>query len=49
MFFTQEPEFLNTTGFAAFHLDPNGNPESVLMSLFIEGQFWRKAEFRRVA
>lgn len=49
VFSTQEPEFLNTTGFAAFHLDPNGNPESVLMSLFIEGQFWRKAEFRRVA
>lgn len=48
MFFTQEPEFLNSTGFAAFRLDPTGKPESVLMSLFIEGQYWRKAEFWRV-
>jgi hypothetical protein len=48
MFFAHIPEFMNKTGFAAFRLDPNGNPESVEMTLFIEGEYGRRAEFKRL-
>ncbi len=48
MFFAHIPEFMNKTGFAAFRLDPNGNPESVEMTLFIEDEHGRRAEFKRL-
>jgi len=48
MFFTQVPEFMNTTGFAAFRLDPNGKPEYLEMSPFIERASGRRAEFKRI-
>jgi len=48
MFFAHIPEFMNKTGFAAFRLDPNGNPESIEMTLFIEGEYGRRAEFKRL-
>ncbi|MGV8174893.1 MAG: serine hydrolase, partial [Methanothrix sp.] len=36
MFLAHVPDFLNTTGFAAFRLEPNGAPEYVEMTRFIE-------------
>jgi CubicO group peptidase (beta-lactamase class C family) len=48
MFFTQVPQFMNMTGFAAFRLDPNGKPEYLEMTLFIERSSGRKAQFKRI-
>jgi CubicO group peptidase (beta-lactamase class C family) len=48
MFFTQAAQFMNITGFAAFRLDPNGRPEFLEMTGFIERAPGRKAEFKRI-
>jgi len=48
MFLTNVPEFLNKTGFAAFSLGLDGKPESAEMTLFIESDAGRRAEFKRV-
>ncbi|MDQ1262102.1 MAG: hypothetical protein QG575_1283 [Euryarchaeota archaeon] len=48
MFFTQVPQFMNMTGFAAFRLGPNGKPEYLEMTPFIERASGRKAEFKRI-
>jgi hypothetical protein len=48
MFLAHVPDFLNTTGFAAFRLDPNGAPEYVEMTRFIESVSGLKTKFMRM-